>query len=423
MIVLPASKRPPLAFISSNSSGKQWAENANSCERALAACIFKEPHAAIKPAGFKLSCAACILSGTPNGCVMLVGPTQEVVATVESARVAARLQVAKADARASAAAEEPDSSSSGEKKSREPLKEKTTFESALGLHHDHAHFLLALRLDALQQAASARGRDAVQKAEKALYEAMVEAWQLQKQHEDGTRGGSSNNTFPGDLKASKSVGLEHHLQTAGRRGCFEALERANRQLKKSGKNANDNKHLGKKIVSGSVAHNMETSQLAVLVMAYADKDAWSLDLPGGKRHLGETSWECARRETWEESSVCVEVDGLWLQSSSAVSAEPMIGSQLSVRPPAPPFQLSSSSWRPVDCDHRDPPAFVRAEEVTNDGMRFFLLLPAQLAGDQSIGGASKARSEERESALVASDFEIRATVSALSRDFSTKASI
>jgi 8-oxo-dGTP pyrophosphatase MutT (NUDIX family) len=40
-----------------------------------------------------------------------------------------------------------------------------------------------------------------------------------------------------------------------------------------------------------------------LVMGYDDHKSLELDLPGGKRHLGETSLEGAIRETEEETSL------------------------------------------------------------------------------------------------------------------------
>jgi NUDIX domain len=30
---------------------------------------------------------------------------------------------------------------------------------------------------------------------------------------------------------------------------------------------------------------------------------WAIDIPGGKRHVGETTWECAEREMFEETSL------------------------------------------------------------------------------------------------------------------------
>jgi hypothetical protein len=42
-----------------------------------------------------------------------------------------------------------------------------------------------------------------------------------------------------------------------------------------------------------------------------DRMVWEIDIPGGKRHLGESSWDCAKRETEEEVSLCI--DDTWLE--------------------------------------------------------------------------------------------------------------
>jgi len=48
----------------------------------------------------------------------------------------------------------------------------------------------------------------------------------------------------------------------------------------------------------------------IFVMVFDDKTSISLDLPGGKRQLGEESWDCAVRETEEETSL--KIDKNWL---------------------------------------------------------------------------------------------------------------
>ena len=61
----------------------------------------------------------------------------------------------------------------------------------------------------------------------------------------------------------------------------------------------------------------------VLVIIYHDhddnnNDAMQIDLPGGKRHLGESAWECATRETAEETSLSINDN--WRQPAAAAAA-------------------------------------------------------------------------------------------------------
>ena len=58
--------------------------------------------------------------------------------------------------------------------------------------------------------------------------------------------------------------------------------------------------------------------LYVVVMLYRDprreedpaKKYWSIDLPGGKRKLGEVTWDCARREAHEELRIVITDAGV-----------------------------------------------------------------------------------------------------------------
>lgn len=64
-----------------------------------------------------------------------------------------------------------------------------------------------------------------------------------------------------------------------------------------------------------------------LVMLYDDtarptKPCWSLDLPGGKRHLGETAIEGAIRETEEETSLVCSADWIRLHLQSTHANDP-----------------------------------------------------------------------------------------------------
>ena len=53
-----------------------------------------------------------------------------------------------------------------------------------------------------------------------------------------------------------------------------------------------------------------------MVLGYAvGPDSWLLDLPGGKRHLGESTLDCAVRETEEECSVTIDRE--WISGDHA----------------------------------------------------------------------------------------------------------
>jgi len=57
----------------------------------------------------------------------------------------------------------------------------------------------------------------------------------------------------------------------------------------------------------------DCSYLLAIVFRDENKDgsiSFEIDLPGGKRHLGETSFQCAIRETYEETSLLI--DETWL---------------------------------------------------------------------------------------------------------------
>lgn len=53
-----------------------------------------------------------------------------------------------------------------------------------------------------------------------------------------------------------------------------------------------------------------------------ERNVYVIDLPGGKRHLGEQTYECAVRETEEETSLLV--DEKWLVNRSVYGTKPLI---------------------------------------------------------------------------------------------------
>ena len=63
-----------------------------------------------------------------------------------------------------------------------------------------------------------------------------------------------------------------------------------------------------------------------------NQSSWALDLPGGKRHLGEQSFEGAIRETEEESSL--KIDERWLSERSPRYDGVKSNAYFFLRPPA-----------------------------------------------------------------------------------------
>ena len=360
LVVLPvfhdsSGGKPTCAYYCPATSREWWDNNPRDCERALYACISEATNVAI----FKTHFAVCMLQEDPNSCVMIVGPIDMVEAAVKDAHLAACLKVEEANSGTQVRAEAPGPSGGGNSHTSTSSghvssgRKGNTFKDALGLYHDHAHFLLALPLDALQRAAS-DPKDI--QSQKALHSAMVEAWRNPWELHDGTSGG--NNPFV-NMDKRKTVELKHHVVTAGPIGFFDQLERAKANL------SNINKH-------------NETSTLAVLVVVYEDTKKMILDFPGGKRDLGETTWECARREAEEESSLNIDVDGLRIN---------------------PPSTATSQRSATVNGGHLGPPHFVCVQEKDNkrglrkDGMRFLLLMPEENAEMCALGQAFSERAK------------------------------
>ena len=125
-----------------------------------------------------------------------------------------------------------------------------------GLHHDHAHFVCAIEIRSLAN---------LQKQPKSTEYKQAILSQLQE-------GGA-----PMAPNAAAKVKMGHHLVTL-----LRILEG-----RKKKKDQNNKSHW--------------------MVLGYkTGPETWELDLPGGKRHLGESTSDCAIRETEEECSVAID---------------------------------------------------------------------------------------------------------------------
>ncbi len=73
-----------------------------------------------------------------------------------------------------------------------------------------------------------------------------------------------------------------------------------------------------RLVSSNNKKN-QSQYIMVTLMQHSKSDycVWEVNIPGGKRHLGESSWQCAIRETEEETSLVINDD--WLMKEYNVS--------------------------------------------------------------------------------------------------------
>jgi len=293
LVVLPNTKRPQVCFVCPGTSFPAWVSSHTACEETLARHIFSrgsigEENSAAEESErsspqprwkLKISCASCMLEMIPNAAVFISGPPLAVEGVLTTARKAADLKASTSE----------------------------------GLHHDHAHVLVALPLEKLQSVAKKRStRSAID----TLVTAMARA---------------------GLVKKTEPPKMEHHLVTALQSDFFKAFSRRNGVEEQSSCAAQK---------ETTTAGNHRTAVVVVLV--YDDEKKWTLDLPGGKRHLGEDAWTCARRETFEETSIRIEEAGIL--ASNVIR---------------PGHQVTSGSTV----------LFERREEVLNDSMCYYLLEP------------------------------------------------
>jgi len=200
----------------------------------------------------------------------------------------------------------------------------------VGLHHDHAHQLIALPLTLLVNACMAKTRHAKTVSNEALLDAITHSLSTSSSPSSSL----SNESNSKDKKEAEegivkilTVKLQHHITTVfGYQKFFQTISKQqnnnnnnNKTNKANSSTDSKNKKLNQerketdkgKAEQAEQAED-EISQQMVLVLAYFNEieGCWSLDLPGGKRHLGESSWNCARRETLEESSLLIDEKGI-----------------------------------------------------------------------------------------------------------------
>ena len=255
LVVLPDTQRPSSVYICKDTNSKQFQQNGTACEKKLAMEIFGSNGDIGKNSdnlpSFKVACAICLLTGHYwNGFVAILSAKYHHLQPIlDNARDAAQAK-----------------------------------ESQI-LHSDHAHFVCALKISSLQTfVGSAKTRSASTKNITNV---------LSQLRNNGVE--LSNNvqnvSFVGEKvdEHSAKVELGHHL--------ISFLHILNDEFQ------NDRSEATNSI--------LQQSQY-ILVIGYQDGPfEWTLDLPGGKRHLGETTIEGAIREVEEECSL--KLNQKWLE--------------------------------------------------------------------------------------------------------------
>lgn len=152
---------------------------------------------------------------------------------------------------------------------------KKKLNTGMALHADHADFVCIVSIDALLNMSKARTRKETGEASSNLL------------HELKCNNGiSMDKVTRNDNREHIKFEFGHHLQSL------------------------------LYIISGD---NYRGTYWFVLVYAIKERAEFEIDLPGGKRHISENSFECAIRETEEESSLII--DKSWLQKTKKSAKE------------------------------------------------------------------------------------------------------
>lgn len=226
LVVVPDTKQK-FIYVCKDTTLRVFEEHPFRAEKKLRDEIFGKS-SEIETAGFKLSCASCLLfDHEPNGFCLVASSTPSLIDMVCD-------------------------------RSRSNRREKEAM--GIDLHHDHAHFVATLPSSALRNLQRAKTRAQTGQAVDEI---------LGHLSSQGVNVGQSEE-FTG------SVEIGHHLSS---------------------------------VLALTVRQKDEEFWF---VMGYDDRKSLELDLPGGKRHLGEAALEGAIRETEEETSLLW--DDSWVKS-------------------------------------------------------------------------------------------------------------
>ena len=274
LVVIPDTKSPQAIYVCQGTNLKMFVGEGSSgieCEQKLAREIFgpaydpktnntqdkvggstKKGSSNVMP--FKVSCAQCLLTRHyPNGFVAIMDPSNE------------KLQPVLQNARMSAAKK----------------KELNQF------HSDHSHFVTSLQISALYK--------------------FLETNKTRNKNREISNDIWKQLSMDGVVEDLLVVGQEEEIDT---------------NTSRDDDDDNDNNNVQGMVPEIKLGHHLqallynvskERHHEYVVVLGYNDSTTEiELDLPGGKRHLGETSVEGAIRETEEEISF--KIDAEWFRN-------------------------------------------------------------------------------------------------------------
>jgi hypothetical protein len=287
LTVIPDTARPSALYISQNTNLLQFQQNGIGCEQKLSVEIFgsRDDNNGDNDAGrnngssFKVSCAICLLTNHyQNGFVAIVSNSLK------------DIQPLLMNARNNAAAR---------------------IKSMNSLHSDHAHFVCALKISTVRSFISSSGGNRTTRSSrsvliKQISNQMVESGVVLLRDAQSFMESDATTTA-----AAAKIEIGHHLTS------FIQLW--------TEKDTNTNNSNDDQPASALLQYPY------IMVIGYHDTNSqWTLDLPGGKRHLGENTFQCAIREVEEECSL--QLNQEWMEGRVPIEYGGLLASD--VVPPA-----------------------------------------------------------------------------------------
>jgi hypothetical protein len=303
LIVLPdtQSSNPKYIYVCTGTHSQAFQCNWKQCENKLSNEIFSSSNSRNSSSScsnlpsFKVSCAVCLLQYQSNGFAAILSPNiANMLPTITAAKHNAQLLL----------------------------------NSKKVLHADHAHFLCAIELSVLQQLVAV----VVSKSTSTTNDNMVQVCNtIVRQIEASSSDGGSynltaNNNVDNDVRIIQQqqpliqIKLGHHITS------FLHLLA---DMKKDNNNNDDNdsnsnlKYIMLMGYNSSIVDGQQQQQSTTTTTTNNNNNnnnnnktnTIKLDLPGGKRHLGESTLYCVQREVMEECSLVIQYNWLFTRVS------------------------------------------------------------------------------------------------------------